>query len=389
MRRRSFTLGKLQPDALVRALRSAWKSNERWGAIARQEAEELRRALAKRDPYYAYAFMNSLGYFWGSRMAEELLAPLVRMAEERVDPDIVVAETKKTLAQIAHMYRDIENIRTLRSPSVIRRAAEDVPEVVPARIKIEKAIKDAIASWEGTAVYFNDFHYNVEGILQGLYAYLADMVLYHERPEEIAAIQRQGLVSYMPETFLRDPGIFNRALDAASEQARQRTFYGLRPITLPAAPFFSILTWDNGAAEWYTDYMTTEWAVRLAWKGRREISLDANQILIPYPPYVAARIAPWVEPLPLYHFSTEARGRGEDVLATGLNVRRILRSLMDQNFPQMDSEERQLEAMTTYEIFDAARRGDPGSREAAMDWLKRLPDFPPGFWNVLRQWIQT
>ncbi len=91
-------------------------------------------------------------------------------------------------------------------------------------------------------------------------------------------------------------------VERVNEFIRQRTRYGVRKENVAKSPGY-ILHWSNASAEWYV------YGGRYA-KGEM-VTLDANQVLVQ-----GAKksdldpICRWLEPLPLYRHSFEARERG-------------------------------------------------------------------------------
>jgi len=86
-----------------------------------------------------------------------------------------------------------------------------------------------------------------------------------------------------------------------NKEIQERTKYGRRIETVQAAKAH-ILNWSNGLAAWYP----YSWTVK---KGS-QVDLDANQILVYGNLKRINEIAKWLDPLPLYGASFEARTRG-------------------------------------------------------------------------------
>ena len=96
------------------------------------------------------------------------------------------------------------------------------------------------------------------------------------------------------ETILEEDA---RAVEYLNELISQRTRYGMRQETA-AAPSY-VLSWSNGSAEW--------WVFSRPYRRGESASLDANQILAPYPRRQLTRISSSLMRLPLFSYSFEAR----------------------------------------------------------------------------------
>jgi hypothetical protein len=100
--------------------------------------------------------------------------------------------------------------------------------------------------------------------------------------------------------------------------------YGVREMPLGEAPNYR-LNWSNGSARWwsYPDAISDE---------QETIKLDANELAVSVvSKEVLDRVLPWLDPLPLYGASSEARDRGiydDNVHFTGrvLNAINVLKN---------------------------------------------------------------
>ena len=100
--------------------------------------------------------------------------------------------------------------------------------------------------------------------------------------------------------------------------------YGLREVTLGQSPNFR-LNWSNGQSRWwaYPDAISED---------TETIRLDANELAVSVvSKEVLDRVLPWLDPLPLYAASLEAKERGiydDNVHFTGrlLNAINILKN---------------------------------------------------------------
>jgi len=90
------------------------------------------------------------------------------------------------------------------------------------------------------------------------------------------------------------------ALEKAVNEIARRTDYGLRREY--AEEPSTILTWSNASKSWI---------VTRTVDAGEEVTLDANQIMVPVSPFRIKRIEKCLPMLPLYELSFEAKERGE------------------------------------------------------------------------------
>lgn len=111
----------------------------------------------------------------------------------------------------------------------------------------------------------------------------------------------------LPQAFFRAFSLTPdriKLVQSINDMIRQRTSYGLRQETITKVPTYIILNWSNGSAEWW---LQTNPLMRRG----SAITLDANQILVQGAKKSDVNaILRWLEPLPLYRFSFEAKERG-------------------------------------------------------------------------------
>lgn len=147
----------------------------------------------------------------------------------------------------------------------------------------------------------------------------------------------------LPEAFLRAFQLTPeriRLVQEINNEIRKRQTYGPRQETIIRTPF-SILEWSNGSAEWWRSRgtirvsatqrakelearynkgdMSQELFIQMSelkWEDWRPAkvgdthTLDANQILVYATAADIDAVVRWLEPLPLYSFSFEAKQRG-------------------------------------------------------------------------------
>ena len=95
-------------------------------------------------------------------------------------------------------------------------------------------------------------------------------------------------------------------LDDINEQIKKLTSYGIRQAEIPKShPNLTILNWSNGSVSWYTHHSDNTKHLK---KGDI-ISLDANQLAVPYKREKVLSILKHLDNLPLYKNSFEAKGK--------------------------------------------------------------------------------
>lgn len=95
------------------------------------------------------------------------------------------------------------------------------------------------------------------------------------------------------------------AIATADDKIKKRTYYGMRreKADKPSVT----LSWSNGSRSWSVSSRRIE--------AGEEVTIDANEILVPFSPTRMNRVLPCVIDLPLYFASTEAWARDEVVSA--------------------------------------------------------------------------
>ena len=81
----------------------------------------------------------------------------------------------------------------------------------------------------------------------------------------------------------------------------EMTTYGLRQVEIVKQPSY-ILSWSNASASWGVQYY------KIPHNGT--IVIDANQFVLQAPKKLILEVIPWLDPLPLYSGSFEAKERG-------------------------------------------------------------------------------
>ncbi len=95
-------------------------------------------------------------------------------------------------------------------------------------------------------------------------------------------------------------------LDDINELIEKLTSYGIRQIEIPKShPNVTILNWSNGSEEWYTHHSDHTKHLK---KGVI-ISLDANQLAVPYKRVNVLKVIKQLDELPLFKNSFEVRSK--------------------------------------------------------------------------------
>ena len=132
----------------------------------------------------------------------------------------------------------------------------------------------------------------------------------------------------LPEAFLRAFELTPERIELVQKlnnEVRKRTTYGTREEPLPGpVSGVWVLSWSNGSAEWYVSghpfyykhAPSSPEAGEMGYITRRPsragdiVVLDSNQFMVRAKKSDLLKVVRWLEPLPLYRFSFEAKGRG-------------------------------------------------------------------------------
>lgn len=90
-------------------------------------------------------------------------------------------------------------------------------------------------------------------------------------------------------------------IDEINNLIKNLTRYGYRSETKPKEA--TVLFWSNGNRKWFIDRRWSEDSRDT----EKEINLDANELVVPYPVEKVEKITEQLIELPLYSNSTEAR----------------------------------------------------------------------------------
>jgi hypothetical protein len=329
----------------------------------------------------AYGYLNALGNQYGYAMAEAFLEGFL---SARTSEEAAQAAREASKDMDPWILDAMERAPSL-STDVIRQAIAEVGDRLPKGAPPEEMIKEALKDPKG--IYIKDFYYSLAGALQLAKHAVENFLAWHlaKYPVEYDEEARE----YVPELFSEPTRQdYKRAVKSANEEIRKRTYYGLREENLPNHPNFTILGWSNGAEEWHIMYGLIEPAVRqVMLYGGGPIRLDANYILVEAHPKVMQAVLPELEPLPLHEYSLEAKIKGKYPYADDRTVRKVLRVIVDAEYPEVDQEERALMAIDLWEAFVEAKQGSKIGQEIVEQFLLNLKNPSMPYFNILDQWF--
>lgn len=393
--KRRPALGRVDDTSAGLAIEAFELEVRRMEDRAEEHWRDLARALTQ-DVSHTYDLMNGLGYSYGALLAGSVLEGL-RSALERGGSDGLAEAARDAVAWLGSIAADVEARRQTRSTAVVSRAFRDLEEKVPDWVDPAKEIRKALEgpAWGGRSVYYNDFHWDVEEALLSLARRLETFLAWHGVGSAVAyrvPIELPLRYEAVPADLVElsedeERKLFKTALRAANRLAAQRTYYGLRREPIPSEDFFTALFWANGPALWFIDHWLTELLVVMRARGERDAILDGNYILVPFPALIMEKVAPFMEPHPLYSLSFEAKERGEYAEATDAEIRRAIRSAIDAETPKEDPEERALAAAEWLDVFREAKKGDPAAKLQAQAFLAAYR-VHPAFARLVERWLE-
>ncbi len=131
-------------------------------------------------------------------------------------------------------------------------------------------------------------------------------------------------------------------LDNINSEISGRDTYGLR--SQSAFPGDATkLVWSNGSASWHISRtLGTQLLDKHVYKRTRDIRLDANEMIVPYPPEIVEMIQSSLYPLPLYAYSLEGKGKARakhagEPLVSDREVKMMIKSTYKQAFNEDDT----------------------------------------------------
>jgi len=120
----------------------------------------------------------------------------------------------------------------------------------------------------------------------------ADKEKYKECMETIKKLTPEELEAYIQTNY----------------RIKERVQYGMHSEPIEEPEKTTICTWFNGSRRWFCkSFKKTLWYE----SGKKNIPLDANVIITPYPYRIIKKFEECLQPLPLYYCSAEAKMRGE------------------------------------------------------------------------------
>jgi|FLYN01.1.fsa_nt_gi hypothetical protein len=364
-----------------------------------ERASDLWRQ-AHLEENWVFPAANALGWAYGALLARTLTADF-EGALQRGGVDGLADAARRALGDLSSFYYDTERFRQLRSTEVISKAFLDLKEKIPEWVNPHVLIQEALRSWSGQGVYFNDFHYSVMEVLAKTSEEIQLFLAHHGSPRDAALIptgdpERRfqwgppwiAKLHELPEEEERF--ILETVTKDINETIAKRTYYGPRSERIPDDPFPTALFWSNAAETWMVDWEKTERIQRLKGQGIQEVTLDANEIIVPHPPHLIEKITDALDPLPLYAFSVEAKEREGYPKPTDAAIRKMLRAVIRQLHPRVDEEELRILAIQWFETLSKAKRfRTPEDMVEASKLREAILSVAPGFIRLLDEWFEA
>lgn len=366
--RGKISLGRVSPSSWEEVLSSVF---DYLGALEKMGDGELAGLKPEAEPrWVAYKLMNGLGYKYGVALAKEVLEGLD--ATWSSFPEQVKRRSEEALL----IYKDVHEAMDARNDAVIRNAFREMPELLPSFVDQDAVIETALASYSGKGVYFNDFHYSIGEAIGGVVDKFNDFLRYENSSEQYVFRKNdkgggefieRGLVELSEE---EERALLKKALAVTNKEIAKRTHYGQRREIIPDKGSVSFLRWSNGSKDWAVSKGDSDYVMRARSTGERNVTLDANQIIVPFHPLVMSKIAPALDDLPLYEYSTEAKERGDYPEATAENIKRALREIIEGQKLASDKEEAALLMLDVLENMAAAKAGDQAAFAKTMAFFR-------------------
>lgn len=381
---RRAVLGKVAPESYQDFVDAVEESLKIMEQIGLQEIAGLKPENT--TEWNAYKFMNGIGNMYGSA--------LVRAHVKDISPDARFPDTIASLIDpLSMIYNDLEARRSLRDDTVIRQAAEEMPEYMPDWLDLDMIIAAAQASYQGKGVYFNDFYYSVMQIVGDIPRAFRMFLIQEKRPEMVVFRKNKGGGDYIPKAVLdlteqEERNLLKTVIRETNKKIEERGFYGVRNEPLPRTGDFTVLYWSNGSSVWFVDNRTNA-AVLGRDRGLRSIPLDANMVLVPFHSVLVEKVVGALDDLPLYSYSTEAKERGEYPEPTNKNAQKAFRSIVEAQYPDLDREELALKAAELFALFVRASHYDRAAIDEARAWLLQHPVNLFPFVRLIEQWMNS
>jgi hypothetical protein len=329
----------------------------------------------------AFGYFNALGYEYGYALAKAYIDGFLSAP----DPDSAEIEAARASELLGSHIDDVMQRAPLIDAEYARQAIEEVGDRLPAVENPEELID--FASRHDRGIYMKDFSYSVAEALNWARKALRNFMVWYSVPYPVVYDEKKG---YIPEIF-QEPSReeLKRAIKLANHEIRKRTYYGYHKVRLPDHPNLSILAWSNGGENWHIMWGTINDVARsVVLKGQREITLDANEILVPIHPTVMERVVEELDPLPLFDFSIEAKVSGRYPQADDKTVRKVLRAMVDTEMPESDPEERAIVAMDLWDAFVKAKAGNLAAQRVVEQFFLGLEHPTLAYTNILEDWMK-
>jgi hypothetical protein len=135
----------------------------------------------------------------------------------------------------------------------------------------------------------------------------------------------------------------------------------------------------------------------VARRGKKSTELDANELLLPFHPWLVDKIASELDPLPLFDLSLEAKERNKELGPDDKGMRELARRLIAQGMPDLDREEQAVEAFEVWDVMQrakevrAAGQGGPNIPMESMMFIfktagLRGPTIP--YFTLFEKWLE-
>jgi hypothetical protein len=335
----------------------------------------------------AYKFMNGMGFLYGAALTRAYTNDL--SAEDLALP----GKIRTAISNLSMLYQDVDARREMKDDAVIRRAAEDLPHLVPEWLNLDEVIADAKASYSGTGVYINDFYWSVLQSISDIARALNLFLLADKRPENMAFRRERAGGEFIPAALLdlseeEEKTLLKAVVRESNKKIAERTWYGLRQERLPKTGDFTILYWSNGPSIWFVDNRTQS-AMVARDNGLESVRLDANQILVPFHQALVQKVISGLDDIPLYEYSMEAKERGEYPEPTDKNVQKAVRSIIQAQNPDLDYEEQAVLAAEMFGHLVKGRRYDRASQAIVAAWLEFQPVNIRPYAELIKRWINS
>lgn len=315
----------------------------------------------------SYGLLNAVGTDYGAQVATDVIMAM-GAGQSYANTHIKPADLEAAAAKLREIAEAADAKATVQPPDValFEEAVSEtrMPKAAREAAAFKAKTHDPMALWrhaeslEGQ-VYIHDFFYAV-GTYMGLAASrLEDAAIWMKVPYPVR--YGPGEISYVPETLIemRDEQLQTelvRILKAGNKEVAKRTYYGQRAEPLPANLIFTVLSWSNGGKRWQVIYGTNDRLVgAVAKRGQKTTQLDANELLLPFHPWLVDKIAEELDPLPIYTQSLEARERDDDIKPNDAGMREVVRRLVAQGNPDFDRETLAVESIEVWEIAQKAK----------------------------------